>query len=335
MDEAASVPSGLIYEVGAGYIRSKALYVAAKLGVADQIAEDGSSIAALSEATNTDENALYRIMRLLAGLGIFHEAEHRTFIHTPASERLRTDHDRSQRRMMILWGEEQYDAFADILHSVRTSEPAFEHRHGQSMFDYMKNHDDVHKTFQSFMRSLTGFETAAIIDAYEFSRFGMIVDVGGGNGALLSGILRQATGASGILFDRPNAIELAKSGAGGPLPRCELVEGDFFEHVPEGGDAYILKSVLHDWDDDAAGAILRNCRKAMAEGARLLIMENLVGLANQHSIANQRDIIMMVMTGGMERREQEYRQLLEQADLKLDRVVTTNADVSILEAVAL
>ena len=173
------------------------------------------------------------------------------------------------------------------------------------------------------------------MNAYDFSSFRKIVDVGGGDGTLLSGILTSCPDVSGILFDRINTIEIAREGAGGALPRCELVAGDFFEDVPKGGDLYILKRIIHDWYDKDAALILRNCRRAMEGKSKLLIMERVVGPPNQPSMANHQDIIMMVIVGGMERRETEYRSLLGQADLKLDRVVETATGVSILEASAI
>ncbi len=182
------------------------------------------------------------------------------------------------------------------------------------------------------MRSLVNSETAALLNAYDFRRCHTIVDVGGGNGTFLSAILTACPDVSGVLFDRQNTIELARAGAGGPLPRCELVVGDFFKEIPAGGVLYILKRIIHDWNDEDAAAILKSCRRSMDENGTIIIIENLIGPPNQHNLANQRDITMLVIVGGMERREKEYGLLLEEADLALDRVVTTEADVSILEA---
>ena len=199
----------------------------------------------------------------------------------------------------------------------------------------MNSHDDVNRSFQASMRSLVKTETPALLNAYDFCDFHTIVDVGGGNGTFLSAILTSCPNVSGVLLDRQNTIELARAEAGGPLPRCEFVAGDYFKEIPAGGNLYILKRIIQSCNDDDAITILKNCRGAMGKNSKVLIIENLLGPPNQHSLATQRDITMLVIVGGMERREEEYRSLLEQADLKLDRVVDTNTNVSILEAHAI
>ena len=333
MNDISRSPFQRISEIGMGYIHTKALCAVARLGIADLIGDDeASGITDLAKATDTDEQALYRVMRLLAGLGVFREEAGKVFAHTEMSECLREQHEQSARHRLMFWGEEQYEAFEEILHSLRTGKPAFDLRYDAPVFDYLKTHDEVNKRFQSSMRNSTRSDTGAILDAYDFSGFTRIVDVGGGNGTLLSGILCTCPEVAALLFDRANTIELARTGVGGPLPRCEFVAGDFFDEIPAGGDLYTLKRIIHDWESEDAVSILRNCRKAMGENAKLLIIEDLVGPPNRHTLANQRDITMLVIVGGLERRQEEYRSLLEQADLKLDRIFNTETDISILEA---
>lgn len=334
MAENTRSPAVLIHEMSSAFILSQALYTVAKLGMADFIRDGRSSVADLALAAGADEGVLYRIMRALAGFGVFHEEEGGFFSLTPAGQLLRSDHGQSLRHAVIFRCEENYDAFRALLHSVRTGENAFKRVFGAPRFEYLKSNKDANASFQEGMKAITKGDTSAILKAYDFSAFKTVVDVGGGNGALLSGILSQPDHLSGILFDQEATIELARSGAGGQLHNCELVAGDFFEAVPKGGDLYILKSVIHDWPDEPAVTILRNCHRAMGKNSKLLVIDRIIGPANQASYALVVDLTVLVEHGGQERRQKEFEALFEQAGLKLVRVIETDSSFHIMEAVA-
>ena len=310
-----------------GYIPTRVLYVAAKLGIADHISDDGASARDLAPKLNVHADALYRVLRTLAGLGVLHQDENDRFFVTPFGETLRKDSPQSVRDYAIYSHEIVYDAFRGIMDSVRTGKPAIENF-------FLRANPEQQAIFHAGMSSRGRIETAAVLEVYNFKETHMVVDVGGGNGGFLSAILVSCEHVSGILIDQPSAIEAAKAGRGGPLPRCELVAGDFFEGVPSGGDTYVLKRVLFDWNNEKALQILKNCRKSMNSNGRLLIIEPLIGSPNEQSPAHLFDMTFLVMLHGRTRSANEYSGLLSQAGFSVDRVVTTESEVSILEAVA-
>ena len=334
MAEKTRSPAVLIHEMSSAFILSQALYAVAKLGVADFIRDGRSSVADLALAAAADKGVLYRVMRALAGFGVFHEEEGGFFSLTPAGQLLRSDHGHSLRHAVIFRCEENYDAFRALLHSVRTGENAFKRVFGAPRFEYLKSNNEANASFQEGMKAITKADTSAILKAYDFSAFKTVVDVGGGNGALLSGILAQCPHLSGILFDQEATIELARAGAGGQLGNCQLVAGDFFAAVPKGGDLYVLKSVIHDWPDEPSVTILRNCRRAMGKNGKLLVIDRIIGPPNQASYALIVDLTVLVEHGGQERQQMEFEALFDQAGLKLVRVVETDSSSHILEAVA-
>jgi O-methyltransferase domain/Dimerisation domain len=334
MAEKPQSPVMLIHKMSQGHYLSQALYAVAKLGVADIIRDGRSSVAELALAAGSDERVLYRVMRALAGFGVLHEEEGRFFSLTPAGQLLRSDHPQSLRPAVIFRCEENYDAFRALVHSVRTGENAFKRVFGAPRFEYLKSNEEANASFQEGMKAITKADTSAILKAYDFSIFKTVVDVGGGNGALLSGILKQAPHLSAILFDQAATIELARAGAGGQLRDCQLVAGDFFETVPKGGDLYILKSVIHDWPDEPAVNILRNCRAAMDERGKLVVIDRIIGPPNEASYALFVDLAVLVEHGGQERRQKEFEVLFDQAGLKLVRVIETESTFHIMEAAA-
>ncbi len=201
-----------------------------------------------------------------------------------------------------------------------------------SLYKFLQEHPDKGKLFHTAMGTRDHVESAAILDAYDFSPCKKIVDVGGGNGAFLSSILARYEGVSGVLFEREPAIEAAKAGAGGPLPRCDFVEGDFFESIPPGADTYVVKRVFHNWSDEETTRILSNVKEAMDVSGRLLIIEPMIGRANEPDPAHVVDMIMLVLTSGKGRTAAEHSILLGQAGFKTERVVSTDSEVSIVEA---
>jgi hypothetical protein len=310
-----------------GYIPTRVIYAAAKLELTDHIGDDGASAPDLAQKLEVDPGALFRLMRVLAGLGALREDDGGRFYVTPFGETLRKDSPQSVRDYAIYSHEFVYDAFGSITECVRTGRPVID-----DFFNFLRTDPEREAIFHAGMSNRGRIETAAILDAYKFSQPQTVVDVGGGNGGFLSAVLASDDQVSAVLVDQLSAIEAAKAGRGGPLPRCKLVAGDFFQDVPPGGDTYVLKRVLFDWTDEQALQILKNCRRAMNGDARLLIIEPLIGPPNEPCPAHLFDMTFLVMLHGRLRTVEEYSGLLDRAGFRLQRVVPTESDVSIVEA---
>jgi O-methyltransferase domain/Dimerisation domain len=325
-------PAQSILQLSLGFISARAIYVAARLGIADLMRDGPTSAGELAEKVSVDADALFRIMRLLAGVGVLKQSETNRFSLTGLGETLRTDSPQSVTDYVILYHEAIYPVFSNIMHRMRTGESALLKTFGKSVFDMTRSDPEFAAMFHMGLASRAKGDIAALIEAYDFSEAGKIADIGGGAGALLSAILSRHPNLSGILFDIAPAIESAKSGSGGPLPRCEFVVGDFFEQVPGGADIYLLKLVLHDWGDDDVKRILTRCREAMRPKSRLLIIEGLIGPPNELTMTNLVDMTMLLAGENRERTETEFAALLERTGLKLQRAIPTNSSLHILEA---
>jgi hypothetical protein len=309
------------------YIPSMVIFAAARLELADHIGESGATAEELAPKIKADAAALYRVMRVLAGLGILRQDSGDRFYVTPFGETLRKDSPESVRDFAVYSHEFVYDAFRSITECVRTGKPVID-----DFFKFLRANPEGEAIFHAGMSNRGRIETAAILNVYRFSQPQTIVDVGGGNGGFLSAILASHDQVSAVLLDQPSAIEAAKAGRGGPLPGCKLFAGDFFEGVPQGGDIYVLKRILFDWTDEQALQILQNCRRAMDGDARLLIIEPLIGPPNEPCPAHLFDMTFLVMLHGRLRTVEEYSGLLGQAGFQLQRVLPTESDVSIVEA---
>ena len=310
-----------------GYIPTRVIYVAAKLELTDHVGDGGASAQDLAEKLKVDAAALYRVMRVLAGLKVLRQDDNDRFFVTPFGDTLRKDSPRSVRDYAIYSHEIVYDAFKDIVDSVRNGNPVID-----DYFAFLRANPDKEAVFHAGMSNRSRSETAAILEAYKFSKPQTVIDVGGGNGGFLSAILAGNDQLSGVLVDQTSAIEAAKAGRGGPLPRCQLVAQDFFEGVPPGGDTYILKRILFDWTDEQALRILNNCRQAMKSNALLLIIEPLIERPNEPCPAHLYEMTFLVMLHGRLRTADEYSSLLGKAGFELQRIVPTESDVSIVEA---
>jgi hypothetical protein len=314
-----------------------AISLVARLGIPDLLAEGAKGCQELAHATETHPPSLYRVLRALASVGIFQEAEDGRFGLTPLAEPLRSEAPSSLRAFAIMLGEEwHWRAWGDLPHAVRTGESAFEHLYGMTNFAYWAQHPDAEELFDQAMTSRSGEENEAVVTAYDFSGIGTLVDVGGGHGSFLASILRANPGLRGILFDRPEVAGAAKQQfeAAGLQDRCHVLTRSFFEAIPSGGDAYVLKKVIHDWDDERAIAILQNCHGAMPERSRLLLVEPMIPLGNEPSFAKLLDLLMLVWTpGGKERTEEEHRALLAAAGFEVRGMTLTAAPVTVIEAV--
>ncbi len=310
-----------------GAMAVQTIHVAARLGIADLVADGPKSIDALAKSTRTHAPSLGRLLRALTSLGIFEEDGGR-YGQSPLSEALRTDHPQSMRRWAMMLGAGfVWRPSGELALSVETGQPAFAHVQGAQFFKYLAAHPGDAAIFNAAMSSMPAY-IDAIVDAYDFSTFDRIVDVGGGHGTLLTGILSRNPHVRGVLYDLAAVVEGAP-----PAPvgnRLEVVAGDFFDGVPEGADAYLLKGVIHDWADESAVRILKNCRRAMRQDGCLLIVDTVLEPSSDPAQAMM-DVLMMVLTGGRERTESEFRSLLHDAGFSLVKVMPTMA-ASILES---
>jgi len=318
-----------------GFRTTQLVYVAAKLGIADLLEDGPKEASALASAVGADAGALNRLMRALASLEIFAQRPDGRFELTPLARTLRSHAPGSLRDLAMLYGDDWvWDAYGNMLHSVMTGLPAFDRVHGQTFYSYLDLHADAATAFDRGMTAYSELETAAILGAYDFGNSSNVVDVGGGQGALLMAVLKAYPRARGVLFDQETVVERARDVMvrAEVAARCTIEQGSFFDSIPVGGDVYILKSILHNWDDERSVTILKNCRGAMRPGTKLLIVERLVPEGNEPSEAKLFDINMLVVLGGLERTKKEYRAILDQAGFDIARVISTTAPVSILEA---
>ena len=331
-------PFALFRMVTVFYV-SRAIHVAAKLGIADLLADGPRGSDELAKATGTHAPSLNRVLRLLASASVFTEEDNGRFALTPVGACLRSGVPGSMRAAALLFGGITQQAWGDLLYSVETGEPAFRRVFGMDPFAYMAQHPDEAANFDAAMADFTKHIALAVAAAYDFSPFRRIVDVGGGNGTLLAGILEANPTLAGVLFDLSQVAERASAPLRelGLADRCEVVGGDFFKEVPGGGDAYLLKHVIHDWNDERAATILRNCRHAMGETARLLIVEGVYPLridqSDESRGAASNDVNMLVCTGGRQRSEAEFRTLYAAAGFRLTRIVPTQTPVNVIEGV--
>jgi SAM-dependent methyltransferase len=333
-------PPFVLFRMITGFYISRAIHVVARLGIADRLNEGPRGADELAQATRTHAPSLKRVMRLLVSAGLFAEEADGRFALTPVGACLRAGVPGSMRAAALLFGGITQQAWGDLLGSVETGEPAFRRVFGMDPFDYMAQHPDEAANFDAAMADFTKHIALAVAAAYDFSPFRRIVDVGGGNGALLAGILKANPKLTGVLFDLPQVADRAAAPMRelGLADRCEIVGGDFFEAVPAGGDAYLLKHVIHDWNDDRATAILKSCRRAMGAEAKLLIVEGVypprIDQSDESRGAASNDVNMLVCTGGRQRSEAEFRSLYEAAGLRLTRIVPTQTPVKVIEGVA-
>ncbi len=331
----AATPMQAIQWMNVGVVISRCLYVAVELNVADRIKDGHEDINALAKVTNTEPPLLYRLMRMLAGHGVFEEHPGPRFSLTPMSKVLLKDSPENFGAFIKTFHHDAiWKSIAGLTDTVKSGIIAFDQVMGEHWTDYLKTDRGFADGFHAAMKSSTMVGNSAIANAYDFSNCAHIVDVGGGNGALLSLILKDNENLEGTLVDLEHAIDQAREGAGGPLPRCNLVVGDFFKELPSGADTYIMRNVLHDWDDDDCVRILKNCRSAVKEAGRVLVIERLIGEANVPSPDHHADIVMMFWTGGRERTEAEFEELFEKAGLRRTRTAPAGISRHIIEAVA-
>jgi len=316
-----------------GYWTTQALYVAAKLGIADLLTDGPRSADEIAKATGTHAPSLYRLLRALASLGVFADDGRGRFILTPLANCLRSDVPGSQRALAIMCGEEHYKAWGELLYSVKTGKIAFDKVYGMPVFEFLSQNIEQAKVFDAAMVGVHGRETEAMTDAYDFSGIGVLADIGGGNASLLITVLKKYPALQGILYDLPGVAERAKANiqAVGLTDRCRVMGGNFFESVPAGADAYLMRHIIHDWDDEKAMTILRNVHQAIGKDGRLLVVEGVIPPGNDPCFGKLLDLTMLTIPGGKERTAEEYRLLFRTGGFELTRTVPTKAEVSVIE----
>ena len=329
-DDAQTKLRGLID----GYRATQMLHVVAKLRIADHLQQGPLSVKELAKRTSTHEDSLYRLLRTLAGLGVFAEEEGPRFRLTPMAELLRTGVPGSQQVSAQAAGEPfMWRPWGHLMHSISTGEVAFDNLYGKHTWEWFAENPGPAQIFNSLMDEGTATETRAVLAGYDFSGAQTIVDIGGGRGVLMSAVLSKSASVKGILFDLPHVIEAAKKEVPPELAaRIQFTPGDFFKAAPAGGDIYLLKNIIHDWTDAESGKILAVILSAMKGRGRMLLVENIVCEPNQICRGKMSDIQMMVRNGGRNRTEKEYRDLLRAHGFEITRVIAT-AGPSVIEAI--
>jgi ubiquinone/menaquinone biosynthesis C-methylase UbiE len=313
---------------------SKPIYVVAELGIADLLVNGPESIETLAEKIEAHAPTLYRIMRALAGVGIFSEISNRCFELTPMAECLRTGVMRSIALMFHAdWHDKAWD---QLVYGVRTGKPPFEKAHGKPVFEWFNDHPEAAKIYNEANALKAVNSHRAIVDAYDFSIIKILTDVGGGYGSLMAEILIAFPALQGVVADLASVAEVAKTEiqTRGLDTRCRVVKCDFFREIPAGSDAYLMSHILHDWDDEHCRVILNNCQRAMEPGSKLLIVETIIPEGNAFSIGKLLDLEVFVTGGGRERTEAEFKGLLEACGFKLARIYPTQESISVIECIA-
>ena len=318
-----------------GYQVTQAIRVVVELGIPDLLASGPRTATDLAEAVSANEDALYRVLRALAATNLLEESDGRLFALTSMGQLLRSDALGSLGPWAAFIGRTaHWQAWSNLSHSVRTGETAFRFTHGVDVWEYRREHLDESNLFDAAMTAQTRSADKALIDAYDFGKYAVVADIGGGHGALIAAILNANPPMRGILFDQPHVVVGASDllYAAGVADRCDIVAGSFFESVPTGADAYVLKAIIHDWQDAEAIAILEHCRNAMPADGRVLLVERLIEGPNEGREAKWLDLQMLVSAGGRERTRRQFEELLAKAALRLVSVTPTAESLSVIEA---
>jgi len=331
------VPANVaLFELGQGAWLTQAMYVGAKLGIFDALGDGPASADDIARRVGSHPEATARLMRALASNSLLKQERDGRFALSRLGQALRTDAPGSLAPMLLFIGHpKHWEHWGQLLYSVQTGKTSAEMLRGMPIFEYLENDRDLAEVFNNAMTAVSAMAIETLIPAYDFGRFRTIVDIGGGHGALLSAVLQQATEARGVLFDLPSVV----AGAGpvletaGVSDRITVSGGSFFDAVPEGGDAYLLKTIIHDWDEDSALVILRNIRKAIAPDGTLALIEMVLPEGTPNHPGMLLDLEMLVAAGGQERTGSQYADLLARAGFRQTRVVSTAGPMSLVEAV--
>lgn len=326
--------SARILKITYGFQLAHCASVAAKLNIAELLYESPKTIKELADSTQTDPAALYRLLRVLAAEGIFKETADQVFSFTELANALHGATEGTIKYYLEAILGEHAPAFGNLLHSVKTGQTAFDDHYKMDVWEFYGGHPDIAANFNKAMAGLTQYLSRTAVPAYNFNDFNSIVDIGGGNGALLFSILRATDKAKGIIFDAPHVIPQSQQMIEQEQlsNRCEALGGNFFESVPEGKDLYLLKFILHDWNDEDGIKILRNCSDAMHKGSKVLIVEAVIPPGNDHHAGKYMDITMLACTRGRERSEKDFQYMLNEAGLKFNKIIDLPIDeISLVE----
>ena len=326
-----------LMQMANGFIFTAALYPIAKLKIADLLVHGPMPVTELAQKTKSNVDALYRVLRLLASVGIFAELSGKVFALTPMSDCLRADAPGSMRDMVIFMGNPFHaKVWSDLSYSIETGKSAVEHVYGKPCFDAIFGDPEIAYDFNMAMTCFSRQIAPVLLDAYDFSGIGTLMDVAGGHGAILCEVLSRYPAMKGILFDMPNVIEEATCHicSLNMDHRCETVTGDFFEQIPAGADAYYMQHIIHDWADEPALKILVNCRRALEgrKDGRLIIVDSVVPETSEPHFSKILDLEMLLMPGGRERTEREWRELFTKAGFEITQIVPMQAAESVIEA---
>lgn len=325
-----------IMQLATGCMSTACLHAAAKLKIADLLASGPKTAAELAGTCGVKEDALYRVLRALASVRVFRETSPRTFVNTPISEQIRSDVAGSARDTVLFIANPLHlRVFGELMHSIESGETAFKRVTGLDAFEFFRQNTEENREFNAAMTSITTGFIGPALAAYDFGESGTLADIGGGHGFLLTAILQKHPGLRGIVFDLPHVVEGAKPRieSSGLASRCEIATGDFFEAVPH-ADSYVLKSIIHDWDEPRAVTILKNCATAMrGNSGKVILLEFVINPGNEPSMGKWIDLEMLTMAGGRERTEAEFAELFAKAGLRLTRVVRTASPQCVIEAV--
>jgi hypothetical protein len=318
-----------------GFVPAQAVAVAAELGIADLVAREPMTAEQLAAVTHSHPRTLFRLLRYLASIGIFHADENNRFSLTPMASLLRSDMQDSMRSMARIMGRAGPLTSNHLIDAVRSAKYPFQEAFGKPLFAYLNEHPEEAQLFDSAMNGFHGGETEAMLEAFDFAGISTLADIGCGNGSVLTATLNRHPKLHGLFFDQRHVIERTRPGidAAGVADRSRLVSGSFFESVPDGADAYLLRHIIHDWNDEASLRILRNIRDVTPQTGRLLIVEMVIPEGNDPSIAKNFDMVMMLFPpDGLERTEDEYRKLLRAGGFEILRITPTASPVSVIEA---
>lgn len=333
--KAAPSPARNLYERILGDIPLRLIHAVTVLNIVDCIAQGEHSVDALAEKAGVDADILYRVMRTLSGIDIFSETGGRQFALTPQAELLRSDVSGSLRNFVLYLGAQwHYRTWNHFLETLRSGETSFDLAFGEPFFEHLQGNAERAANYNNVMTDHSVMNASQLAESYDFSQFDTLMDVGGGHGLLLLEILKANPALQGIVFDMPGvSLEAGnlfeKAGVG---DRASLIEGSFFNDLPRGADGIIMKSIIHDWNDEKSRRILQNCRDAVGPDGKVLLCEFVLPEINQHSFANFLDLEMLVISGGQERSESEFRKLFDSAGLVLTGIYPTRSGQSVLEA---
>lgn len=325
-------PNVAVFEMAHNLWLAAGLNVAAELGIADLLKEGGKSIHELADLTGTHEESLYRMMRMLASQEIFREQKNRFFALTPLAEALQENNIKYLITSHL--SKRQFHLFGEMIYTIRTGKSASEMVIGNSVFENLGQDEEHNERFINAMTNVSLMQISTILPVYPFKNYKNIIDIGGGEGLMMAALLQKYSACRGIVFDRPQSAGMAvkfieRYGIG---DRCKFVSGSFFETIPEGGDLYILKNILHDWNDESCLVILRNIAMTMPSASRLLIIDPVVEEGNRPSIGKMTDMLMMTALGGKERSKDEFKILLDQANFRIRKTHRTISQLILIEA---